>query len=369
MRSLMVSLAFCGVVGVTSLAQDGQRPPRGEGRMMDEGRRDEWIGRMFSRAAEELDLDETQRAMFDEYSAPHRKEMSERIAKAAAEARAQAENNPAVAEGQGDAAGGRGGRGDMFGGPGARMFQMRGDPNMRGPQEAIAEVLDAMEPTLRPEQVEKLDQMRDRIDRENEGRERYRRVMTELPDALSLTPEQREQYAEMMAASRQQMGERFSAMRPLMEQMREAREAGDTAKVDELRKQMEAGRPSFEDQFGGLFEQLGPILTDEQRAALDDFKGTIGFGVPQDDAAGGSDDVKAILRLARRQKLSDEQKDEFKRVETSAMRGLREAGRDKAARQSLADHVRGEILKFLDARQAERFQQQLERLDRRALRK
>jgi hypothetical protein len=302
---------------------------------------------MLQRTAEDLELDETQKTEFDRLAQPHLDRMNE-MRERWAEVREAQES-----------------------GDEARARQLREQLMRSGnPNDAIGEILTEMEPMLRPEQVEKADNMRDRMQGEAEGRDRMRRIAAELPDNLQLDEAQRAQYEELLSKAREEMGNRFSAMRPLFEQMREAREAGDMAKVRELEKQMEAQRPDMNPRYDEFFSQVEAILRDDQKPLLANFRDDLGLGAAGDaNQKGGTSDVRAILQAAKRVRLDAGQKKELKDIEEDAMKAWREAGRDVQARTDLARQVREEISKILDESQQTRFVQLLERLDKKSTRR
>lgn len=326
----------------------GMRQFGGEGRMgMGGPRGGQWMQRMFERTAEDLDLDETQRAEFDRLAQPHMdrmKEMGERWAE--------------VREAQ-DA------------GDEARARQLREQLTRGGnPGDAIGEVLTELEPMLKPEQVEKADSIRDRMQSDNDSRDRMRRIAREMPEALQLDEAQRGQMDELMNKAREEMGNRMQSMGPLFQEMREAREAGDMARVRELEKQMESQRPDMNARYDEFFAQVEGILRDDQKPLLENFRDEIGLSpAGAGDEAGGTTDVRAILQAAKRLRLDADQKREFKSIEEDAMKAYRDAGRDKAARADLARQVREEISKLLDETQQTRFVQLLERLNRKSPRR
>lgn len=323
----------------------GDRQFRGDGRMgMGGPRGGEWMQRMFERTAEDLDLDEAQRQEFDRLAQPHldrMREMGERWAE--------------VREAQ-DA------------GDEARARQLR-EQLQRGanPADALNEILGSLEPMLRPEQIDKADAIRDRMQGDSDNRDRMRRISRELPELLALDETQKQHFDELIARSREEMGNRMSSMGPLFEQMREAREAGDTARLRELERQMESQRPDMNARYAEFFAQLEPILRDDQKALLADFRDEIGLasdGAPADK--GGATDVRTILQMAKRLSLDAQQRRELKEIEEDAMRAWREVGRDKEARADLARQVREEISKMLDESQQTRFAQLLQRLSRKS---
>jgi len=336
------------------IRQDGQ-PVRREGGPAiapPGGGRGMMGGRMMGRMVEELDLDENQQKIYEELAAPMRERMRTmgerwRAAREAADAGDDTQLKAMQSEFQQN-----GGRGGPFGGA---------DP--------FGEIFEQLEPHLRPEQVEKLDTMRDRMERDRESMDAYRRVSEDLPEKLNLDETQKQQFDEMLQAAREEVGQKWQAMRPMFDQMQEAREAGDNERLAELRRQFEQQRPDGAAQMQGLMSQIEGLLRDDQNETFNAFQTELGLNTGGDAAdAGGSTDVRSILRLAKRLRMTSEQKDDFKDIEKSSMRALRRAGRDADAKAQLADRVKEQIEQILDETQRERFHAQLERLDRRSRR-
>ncbi len=311
-------------------------------------------GRMGFRMIEELDLDEEQQTVYEELAAPMRERMRAqgekwRAAREAADAGDDSQMKALQEEMRANGA-----RGGM--GPGGGM-------------DGFNDILDQLEPHLRADQVDKLDNMRDRMDRDRESFDNWRKISEEAPDKLNLDEEQRGQFKEMLDNARQQFGEKMGAMRPLMEQMQEAREAGDTAKVAELRAQMEQMRPDGNAGLQALMGQLEGILHDDQKAAFAEFQQEVGVGGDANDAASGNGpDVKSILKAAKRLRLSADQKEDLKLIERQSMRALRSAGRDVDAKAELANRTKEQIERMLEEEQRTRFEQLIERMSRRSKR-
>lgn len=349
-RCLVIALL---ALPVTTLAQEQQDGAPGEGRRQRFGQQGGPGGMMMrggpgmiDRIARDLDLDETQKAAFDQAIAPLREEM-----------RAMGERWQAV-------------RAAQEAGDDAKATQLREELMRAGAgrggfnSEAFDAALMQIEPTLRPEQVEKLDEMRDRMDRDREGRDRFR-MMRELPDTLKMDEEQRAQFEAISEEARAQFGERMQAMRPLFEEMNAAREAGDDAKVEELRKKMEASRPDMTADTEAFLARVESFLRDDQKQLLADVRDDMGLGAAGAQN-GGTVDVKEMFRLAKRLRLHGEQKDQLKELEQEVMRDYREVRRDASAKAALAERTRSELERMLDDEQRARFAQQIERVARRS---
>jgi hypothetical protein len=362
--AILTSATLCGLVFAQEdersvrpqqerqvIRQDGQRREGGVMISGPGGGRGMMGGRMMGRMVEELDLDENQQKIYEELAAPMRERMRVqgerwRAAREAADGGDDTQLKQLQAE-----------------------FQQQGGPGRGGPfggADPFGEIFEQLEPHLRPDQVDKLDNMRDRMDRDRESMDSWRRISDELPGKLNLDEAQKQQFDEALQAAREETGQRWQAMRPIFEQMQEARDAGDNERVAELRQQFEQQRPDGTAQLQGLLGQIEQMLRDDQKEAFAEFQNDIGIGTGGDAAdAGGLTDVRAILRVAKRLRMTSEQKDDFRALERQAMRSLRVAGRDQAAKAELAERVKEQIEQLLDDTQKERFQSQLERLSRR----
>lgn len=352
----------CGLAWLLSagvVAQDtepGRRPEPGAPRLVDRPGFDRaggpwpFYGRVVERMRADLELDDEQRVAFEELTAGFRQRM--------ADAGARWEEMRAARE-----------SGDE-----ARAAELRRDMDPSRGQEEIDAALDQLETHLRPEQIDKLDAMRDRMERDRAERDGFRRLVTDLPDRLELNDEQKAQYDEVMAENRRAMGERFSAMRPLWEELREARDNGDAEAAAALQAQLDAQRPRLETQMGEIFSRLEPLLSDAQKATMHEFRDEVlpASGEPESAAADAGDgkslDAREVLRLARRVRLNDEQRESLREIEKEIMREYRGLRGDAEARRALGEQAREKIVALLDAAQAERFATLIERQSRRSAR-
>jgi hypothetical protein len=360
MRRAIWTSFLVGLLAVTAWAQDegdrGQRRgdrPQGDRRPRQErgpgdrrgGERGPGMDRMWERVVDELQLDEEQRARFDEIVAKYRErgqEMGQRWREMRDEMRKARE------------------AGDE-----ERMRELR-DEMRQGrtePDSGLSEALEELEPILREDQIAKLWELQDQMQSRRQDRDRYRRIMEDLPDELGLSDEQRNEYDELLRAQREERRERFSGIRPLMEELRQAREAGDEARVQELQQQLEQSRPGPETMFEGFFEDLASILTEEQVERLAAFRKSLEEG--DGGTSGDAGNVRNVLRAAKRLKLDADQKEEIRQIEQEAIRAYREIPRsNKEEHATLAAEVKAEIVKVLDKTQAEEFETALKRLDR-----
>jgi len=330
----MLASLILGLGTSTVLAQPHPMPGEGSG----------WFDRVLDRFANQLELDEAQRAQFDQVAEPYRQRMQDM-------GRRWGEMRQAMRDGDQE-----------------RVAAMRGGMSHGGEWGGMfTGLLDEVAPLLREDQLDRLYEMQDRMDGQRRRGEMYRRLMTDLPQELGLDEVQREQWDELMASGREQHRERWQETRSLWEEVRAAEAAGDQERAQELREQLDGMRPDPEQMLSTFFEQVEKILRDEQKAVLENFRQE--FGIGREGEARGQADVRNILRAARRVRLSSEQRDEFRLIERDAMRARREIRRrDTEGQALLAAKVKKQIVELLDPEQTREFEEHLKRLDRRSRR-
>lgn len=358
MKRIFLAMTIGVCASVLALAQDGGQQPPDNQPQQQRGMRGRGgpggpgfggpggPGRMFNRIAEDLQLDEQQRAQYEEIMGPMREQMKTmgerwrqvRDLEDSGEADKAAEMRRAL------------------------MTEMQGNQG-----QMMQSAMDQLETILRPEQVEKFDDMRDRFERDRDSRENFRKIQ-ELPDKLGLTPEQKEKWDAMAQTGREEFGQKWQAMGPMFEAMRAAREAGDTEKAAELQKQIDAQRPDMNAAMSDFLGKVGEILTPEQQATLSAFRDENNL-MPQ-PAAGeahvGLVDPRDLIKFAKRLRLNDSQKEQFRQIEEDTMAAYRDARRDAAAKAELSAHVKAQIDGILEGSQKQRFDSLIERAQRRS---
>lgn len=343
-RSLITGLAAAALVtGAPAQERESAAPQeRGAARIErpdrgDRGGRGGGFDRMFERIARELNLDDEQRARFDELVAAQRERMRA--------ARGQRDRGPEGERGEDSRPDGRPERG-RFGG---------GDP--------MAQFYDELKPILSEEQAAKLDDMRAEMRRRGPDRGGMsRRIIDELPAELQLDDQQRTQFDDLAETLRRHEREQFESARPLFEQMREARDAGDDERVQALREEMERSRRDREAPLNQFFDELDGILRADQKQRLAEYREELS----NRDRRDASTDVRSILRAARRLDLTDEQKDALRDLEREVTDQAREVRGDREAAAKLAAEVKDRISKLLDDEQRAQFDDSLRRGGRRA---
>ncbi len=176
---------------------------------------------------------------------------------------------------------------------------------------------------------------------------RVKRVASQLTQELSLTDEQQEQLDDLVTGfledHKDAQRPNPEQMREVMEQIREARQAGDDAKVEELRKQL---GPVGNQAIAEFLGEVEPILTPEQKSKLDDIRDRL-----LRPARGPTDPLERITELRDELNLEPKQAKKFdsyydklskdiqsSKMETSDMLGLVDELR-KAAEEGDQDKV------------------------------
>lgn len=330
---------------------------------------------LIERLSQELNLDQQQQGQYREIASKYR----QRLADPARSGQDLAENARQLREARED---------DDDAKARALREQMRA---RRGNREIMQSFLDELETILRDDQKEKLGQVRDRImeaSRTNGMRRDGARTgpgplarIRELRSSLKLTPEQEPQFDEMANALRGKVDpEGQTPIRELMEEMREAMTGGDQAKTAELRAQLGERRKVVDDAMRKFNEQLQPLLSDEQKTTLANFRERLGRGPaggppgigPEAEPGVGAPgqtgparlDPRMLLRAAKRLELTDAQKEQIDALEGGLRGKIRDAHRDHEQMQQLRSETERQIRDLLTPAQIEEFERVLERQSR-----
>lgn len=327
----MVTMVVLVTLAAAAVAQDVERRREG-GRWGGRQRGGPSIAQIIERLNEQLNFTDEQVAQIDEIVAAHEQRMQENRARwREVRAAMEAGDEERAAE---------------------LREQFRQQRGQRG--RAVAAVFDEIEPLLHEDQLEAFQQLRERMaQRRGPGdREHMRQMMRELPDAVNMTDEQREQYEELL-------NERRGMMRQRMRERWRPEDGGDVERAERR------GPPDFAGLQDEFFEQVARILNEDQLKLLADYRARIGEERRR-SARRESDDVRTVLSAAKRVRdLSSEQKDSLRDIERDAMRSYRELRRDREGLALLAAEVKAEIVKLLGEEQTEEFKRNLERLQSR----
>jgi Spy/CpxP family protein refolding chaperone len=337
LRMLMIALSLA-MPAIAQDAQDDSAGPqrRPEGRGGGPGR---WANRMYDRLARDLNLDEQQRAQFDEIAAKQREQMRANFERMRAEREAGQQSGDDEA-GQAPDQGGNGGRG------GRRQFRMM-------PENQMNEFFDQIEPILHEDQIAKLDEARDRAERRAENM----RLPQELREQLNLDPDQQARYDELLQGIREERRGRMEGMRPLVEELRAAEESGDEQRIAAAQSKMDEMRGDNDDFRAQFLAQVEPLLRDDQKQILDSYRDEPAGAAA---AQGGAPDYRNVLKAAKRAKLTSEQARRLKEIEREAARTAR-SQRDPESKALLTASVTEDVRKLLSADQMPRFERAMER--------
>lgn len=315
-----------GVPGGEGFGRPGGPPRRGPGRMLD-------------RFVEPLELNDEQRAEFEQIMAEHGDRTREARELSRAMGLAMRSGDTQKAE-------------ELR----TQMFELGIDP-----WDSLQQVLDEVEPILNDEQFERFSEMRATFQQRREGRETLRRWTSELPDAVNMTEGQRQQFNEYLRVRRGGWRQYIERLQAVRRDMREARSAGDMERLAELEAELDASRPDSTARQDELAEAVREMLNEDQLPMLDSYLDSAGGG-----RANLPGDVRSLVRAAARSRLDRPQRKEWRIIMRDAIKSLRRIDRkDEKAKSALAADTRSKIEAMLNEDQVKRFEKELERLTRR----
>jgi hypothetical protein len=337
------ALAVVALLVAPALGQPrGQRGARGPAELGRAPRGDRPATGMqarIERIRAALDLDEEQQAEFDRIAAEFREKRTEgpggermrELAQEMREAR-RAGDTERVAEIREELRAARGGR-------------------------HVQEFLDEIEGILRDDQREKLAEIRQRIAAERRpiGGGGPIAQLRRLRAELKLSEEQAKRYDELFAEFQDELGRRGPGgpeAEALVQELIKAVEAGDEARIEELKEQLST-RVRGQDAVDRFLAEVEQILEPDQVEVLQRFRERMHGGR-------GRDDLERMFRLVRRLDLDDEQRQALREIERDARRAAREKRRDPAALAELSTKVQEELRGMLSDQQVTEFDRLLE---------
>lgn len=348
MRRFVIAALLIAPLAAVAIAQDGgdrrgDRDDRGR-----RGRRGPSFARLIERMNEQLQFDEQQRLQVDEIAAAFEERQSEQrdLWREMREARESGDD--------------------------ARVESLREQMREAGRQrgEMMDQFFAEIEPVLRADQLDAFEDMRDSFSRQRGPRFDMRRMIEELPDAVEMTPEQREAFQELLQSRREAMRERM--------QNRRADDTGDAESDDEETDGQDRRRgrrgPGFDfaamqDEF---FAEVGELLNEDQQVLLTQYRERIEAERAQQRDRGRDRDrgdaFQTLFSASRRlQDLSSEQRSALRELEREAMRTYRElrGENDPEALAVFTQETKAEIVRLLEAEQVQEFETTLERLQSR----
>jgi len=348
MKRIISAWMMCGLFVAFSTAQDKPEPREGGEKdppprrlaEADRGPRGPGGRGGFQFLIRELNLDEEQQAVFDELAAKQLEKQEEARSRwrEVREARRAGDNE--------------------------RAEELRRELGPRDGREAgMSEILEAIEPHLRDDQVSRLWELQEDIDRRRGDRERFQWVMAELPEELGLNAVQKAHYDKLLENERRTMRDKMQELRPSMEELREAVAAGDEDRIRELRQIIDDSRPSRTEMIDVVLDRLPDVLTPEQTEILTAMQAS--WNSTGDKQTDKSNDARHVLSAAKRVRLDRDQKDKYREIEREAIGAYRKLSRkDKEAHAKLADEIKSELAAMMNEEQVKKFEEALQRLDR-----
>lgn len=298
--------------------------------------------RMAGRLVESLDLDDQQRQEFDDIIAGYEERQAEQgqIGREMREAQQDGDEQRAAEL-----------RAEL-----GELGRRRGNP--------MTQILDEIKPILREDQMEAFNQLRERMGRnQRQGGRGQDRGIENLIEELDLTEQQQQDWEQIRGEQRERGRTNWEEIRPLIEEMRQARDDGDEERLAEIRakfEEMRGGRGGNNAQLDALEE----ILDDDQRKILTEYRERASRRGGRDDR-NRAPDVRGIIQAAKRLDLDNNQKEDLRDIEQSAGRLQREVRRDREAAAKLAEQVKRDIMDILDDDQKRDLERQLDRGNRR----
>lgn len=189
---------------------------------------------------------------------------------------------------------------------------------------------------------------------------------------VDITADQEAQIAQFLGEMEPQIEARreiFETMRPLFEEMREARQLGDDVRVEELRAEIRAQRPERGNLMRDFVAGLEEILTPEQ---MQELRENAGMGRGGRNASGpggrgrgpeGGAGLREIMRVLRNLDLTQEQRSDIR----SALQETRRAASQEreGQRQEHFDDLVAAIKSVLTEEQAAQFDAELAEIKQR----
>ncbi|MBL8880538.1 MAG: Spy/CpxP family protein refolding chaperone [Phycisphaerales bacterium] len=304
---------------------------------------------MARRVASELELDDAQQAKFDEIVAKYRPQPDADGVDPREKMRGVFEQMREARE-AGDDAKVEELRGQM------REFREQGRTRM---EQMFAEV----DTILRDDQRTKLAEMRERFQQRRGPMDMAERA-DELRRQLNLDDSQRATFDRLAEDLRVKFeaDNNPEAWRQRMNEYRSARESGDDARVKEMEAEFEQRRASHEAAANEFYTQLEPILNDDQKQALAQFRerNNRGGRDAERSARDGGVEIRDVIRAAQRIRMDDEQEARFEEIRDAARQLEREA-RSREARTEAGERVKQQIIEILKSDQKREFEQALTR--------
>lgn len=319
----------------------------------------------YTQIAEDLQLDDSQRATLDQIKANQLQQMEDFRNRWREVRQAYDSGNSAL--------------GDQL--REQMMTEMRENG---GPQAFMNRVFDDLDPVLTDEQRERAAEMREEGpgfgggrqggrgragegSRQRDAEEAENLSPEALPKSLGLTPDQQASFASMLSSHKQQTAGLQSQIDRVREQIAVASRGGDTSNLEQLNAQLVGLEGQLAQADEAFYDQVGSILTPDQQAQLADLRAE---NQSARDLNGAPADLRAVIRAASRLKLDAVQKQQLRQIISGVKDDIRQAretdrrGRDRerTAEKALGASYKARIKSLLTAEQSEKYDTMIERL-------
>lgn len=224
-----------------------------------------------------------------------------------------------------------------------------------------------VEGILREDQKVRLGEMREQFQQRRGPMDLAERA-NELRRDLNLDESQQAAFDKLLEETRAKLnpGDGPEGWRERMMEYRNARESGDEARVREMEEEFEQRRSAREAAVNEFYAQLDPILHDDQRQVLAQFRegGRRGGDRQRERTAREAGvEVRDVLRAAQRLQMDKQQEEMFEDIRDEA-RELERTARGREARIEAGQRVRQMILEILTDDQKREFERALSRNQR-----
>lgn len=252
----------------------------------------------------------------------------------------------------------------------AKVAELRGQ--MREMRDAGRARFDQMftevDGILRDDQRTKLAEMRERFQQRRGPMDAVERA-DELKRDLNLDESQSATFDRLTEDLRVKFESGFDpeAFRQRMMEYRNARESGDDARVKEMEAEFAQRRAEHEAAVNDFYSQLEPVLNDNQKQTLSQFRERSNRGGERDggraERANSGLEVRDVVRAAQRLHLDKDQEDRFEEIRDGA-REIERQARGREGRAEAAERVKQQILEILTDDQKHEFERALTRNQR-----
>ncbi len=220
----------------------------------------------------------------------------------------------------------------------------------------ISEFLNEIEKILNDDQLETLAEIRTRSASQRGSGRGPLAQLDRLRKELKLNDEQAEQYDELYAKLKEEMGQGgvdSEELSELIQEITKAAEEGDTERIQELRGQMPDPRGKSNKLIGDFLKKVERFIEPEQKETLDRFRREMKRGRSQIE-------LRDCYRFVSRLGLDAEQRRTLREIQGDSRRAEREVRRDPEAREQLLKEVQQQLRDMLNDEQVAEFDRWIE---------